>query len=180
MERHKPIPQPFFPSYNRTPKHHGYLNTLHQTLGTSFRTCWGRVEEFLVARELWIDHKKLIFFPIHLLQPAQTIILAVLDRNPRTYPFSVDARRRPCEGDGSIGRVLRSCHDSTHRHVLKATKRSVATFLPDLTAPSRSSHHPVAFWFRPVTTLTGVYRDLTLGLTALSLSLYFIWDRYEI
>ncbi|MQL98002.1 hypothetical protein Taro_030698 [Colocasia esculenta] len=58
-----PIPQPFFPSYNRTPKHHGYLNTLHQTLGTSFRTCWGRLEEFLVARELWIDHKKLIFFP---------------------------------------------------------------------------------------------------------------------
>ncbi|MQL82379.1 hypothetical protein Taro_014866 [Colocasia esculenta] len=58
-----PIPQPFFPSYNRTPKHRGYLNTLHQTLGTSFRTCWGRVEEFLEARELWIDHKKLIFFP---------------------------------------------------------------------------------------------------------------------
>ncbi|MQM13031.1 hypothetical protein Taro_045955 [Colocasia esculenta] len=57
------IPQPFFPMYNRTPKHHGYLNTLHQTLGTSFRTFWGRVEEFLEARELWIDHKKLIFFP---------------------------------------------------------------------------------------------------------------------
>ncbi|MQM00108.1 hypothetical protein Taro_032837 [Colocasia esculenta] len=72
-----PIPQPFFPSYNRTPKHHGYLNTLHQTLGTSFRTCWGRVEEFLVARELWIDHKKLIFFPVRLLQPTQTIILAL-------------------------------------------------------------------------------------------------------
>ncbi|MQM18462.1 hypothetical protein Taro_051455, partial [Colocasia esculenta] len=32
--------------------------------GTSFRTCWGRVEELLVARELWIDHKKLIFFPL--------------------------------------------------------------------------------------------------------------------
>ncbi|MQL87787.1 hypothetical protein Taro_020335 [Colocasia esculenta] len=57
------IPQPFFPSYNRTPKHHGYLKTLHQTLGTSFRTCWGCVEEFLEARELWIDHRKLIFFP---------------------------------------------------------------------------------------------------------------------
>ncbi|MQM06808.1 hypothetical protein Taro_039635 [Colocasia esculenta] len=69
------IPQSFFPSYNRTPKHHGYLNTLHQTLGTSFRTCWGRVEEFLVARELWIDHKKLIFFPVRLLRPAQTTFL---------------------------------------------------------------------------------------------------------
>ncbi|MQL68907.1 hypothetical protein Taro_001175 [Colocasia esculenta] len=58
-----PIPQPFFPSYNKTPKHHGYLNTLHQTIGMSFRTCWGRVEEFLVVRELWINHKKLIFLP---------------------------------------------------------------------------------------------------------------------
>ncbi|MQM02905.1 hypothetical protein Taro_035681 [Colocasia esculenta] len=32
--------------------------------GTSFRTCCGRVEELLVAGELWIDHKKLIFFPL--------------------------------------------------------------------------------------------------------------------
>ncbi|MQM20471.1 hypothetical protein Taro_053491, partial [Colocasia esculenta] len=29
----------------------------------SFTTCWGRVEELLVAGELWIDHKKPIFFP---------------------------------------------------------------------------------------------------------------------
>ncbi|MQL75799.1 hypothetical protein Taro_008179 [Colocasia esculenta] len=29
-----------------------------------FRTFWGRVEELLVAEELWNDHKKLIFFPI--------------------------------------------------------------------------------------------------------------------
>ncbi|MQM17364.1 hypothetical protein Taro_050338 [Colocasia esculenta] len=43
--------------------------------GTSFRTCWGCVEEFLVSRELWINHKKLIFFPVRLLQPAQTIIV---------------------------------------------------------------------------------------------------------
>ncbi|MQM15563.1 hypothetical protein Taro_048509 [Colocasia esculenta] len=28
----------------------------------SFTNCWGRVEELLVAGELWIDHKKLIFF----------------------------------------------------------------------------------------------------------------------
>ncbi|MQL83622.1 hypothetical protein Taro_016115 [Colocasia esculenta] len=28
----------------------------------SFRTFWGRVEGLLVAGELWIDHKKLIFF----------------------------------------------------------------------------------------------------------------------
>ncbi|MQL79312.1 hypothetical protein Taro_011750 [Colocasia esculenta] len=31
---------------------------------TSFRTCWGRVEELLVAGELWNDHKKAIFFPL--------------------------------------------------------------------------------------------------------------------
>ncbi|MQM12192.1 hypothetical protein Taro_045108 [Colocasia esculenta] len=58
-----PIPQPFFPSYNRTPKHHGYLNTLHPNPRDEFRTCWGRVEELLVAGEYEIKHTKLIFFP---------------------------------------------------------------------------------------------------------------------
>ncbi|MQM11453.1 hypothetical protein Taro_044364 [Colocasia esculenta] len=29
----------------------------------SFTTCWGRVEECWVAGELWIDHKRDIFFP---------------------------------------------------------------------------------------------------------------------
>ncbi|MQM06232.1 hypothetical protein Taro_039055 [Colocasia esculenta] len=71
---------------------------------------------------------------------------AVLNRNPRTCPFSVDVRHRPCEGDDPIGRILSSCRDSTDRRVLKATKRSVATLLPDLTALSCSSHNPVAFW----------------------------------
>ncbi|MQM11975.1 hypothetical protein Taro_044890 [Colocasia esculenta] len=56
-------PQPSFPSYNRTPKHLGCLNTLHPNPRDTFRTCWGRVEELLVAEELWNDHKKLIFFP---------------------------------------------------------------------------------------------------------------------
>ncbi|MQL79066.1 hypothetical protein Taro_011515 [Colocasia esculenta] len=58
-----PIPQPFFPSYNRTPKHHGYLNTLHPNPRDEFRTCWGRVEEFLVAGEQEIVHTKPFFFP---------------------------------------------------------------------------------------------------------------------
>ncbi|MQM04639.1 hypothetical protein Taro_037442 [Colocasia esculenta] len=56
--------QPRFPSYNRTPKHLGCLNTLHPNHRDEFRTCWGRVEELLVAEELWNDHKKLIFFPV--------------------------------------------------------------------------------------------------------------------
>ncbi|MQL69307.1 hypothetical protein Taro_001589 [Colocasia esculenta] len=54
----------------------------------------GRVEEFLVARELWINHKKLIFFPV---------------ASVATYTDShleVDQRRRPCERDGQIGRIL--------------------------------------------------------------------------
>ncbi|MQM01007.1 hypothetical protein Taro_033751 [Colocasia esculenta] len=172
-----PIPQPFFPSYNRTPKHHGYLNTLHQTLGMSFRTCWGRVEEFLVARELWIGHKKLIFFPFssaatctnHLLGVELSTLcpyMAVLDRNPRTCPCSVRIRRRPCERDGPIGRVLRSCRDSQHRRDLITVKRSVATVLPDLTAQSRSSQHPIAFWSRPVAILAVACRDLSSDLTA--------------
>ncbi|MQL68671.1 hypothetical protein Taro_000954, partial [Colocasia esculenta] len=64
MERHKPIPQPFFPCYIRTPKTHRCLNTLHPNPRDEFRTCWGRVEELLVAEELWNDHKKLIFSPV--------------------------------------------------------------------------------------------------------------------
>ncbi|MQL72027.1 hypothetical protein Taro_004351 [Colocasia esculenta] len=47
----------------KTPKHHGCLNTLHPNPSVEFTTCWGRVEELLVAGELWIDHKKVIFFP---------------------------------------------------------------------------------------------------------------------
>ncbi|MQL83623.1 hypothetical protein Taro_016114 [Colocasia esculenta] len=47
-------------------KHQGRVNAIMQAElpegGTSFRTCWGRVEGILVAGELWIDHKKLIFF----------------------------------------------------------------------------------------------------------------------
>ncbi|MQM10648.1 hypothetical protein Taro_043544 [Colocasia esculenta] len=56
-------PQLFFPSYNRTPKHHGCLNALHQTLGDEFTSFWGRVEEFLVAGEQEIVHTKPFFFP---------------------------------------------------------------------------------------------------------------------
>ncbi|MQL72989.1 hypothetical protein Taro_005331 [Colocasia esculenta] len=58
-----PIPKPSFPSYNRTPKHHGYLNTLHPNPRDEFRTCWGRVEEFFVAGEQEIVHTKPFFFP---------------------------------------------------------------------------------------------------------------------
>ncbi|MQM17186.1 hypothetical protein Taro_050155 [Colocasia esculenta] len=100
MERHKPIPQPFFPSYNRTPKYLGCLNTLHPNPRDEFTTCWGRVEEFLVAGELWIDHKKDIFFPR----------LSVATCTNR--PIEVDQRRKPGERDGPIGRVLRSFRDS--------------------------------------------------------------------
>ncbi|MQL84037.1 hypothetical protein Taro_016542 [Colocasia esculenta] len=49
--------------FSKTPKHHDCLNTLHQTLGDEFTSCWGRVEEFLAAGELEIAHTKLFFFP---------------------------------------------------------------------------------------------------------------------
>ncbi|MQL98914.1 hypothetical protein Taro_031630, partial [Colocasia esculenta] len=55
-------PQLGFPCCNRTLKTHGCLNTLHPNPRVEFTTCWGRVEEHLVAGELWIDHKKVIFF----------------------------------------------------------------------------------------------------------------------
>ncbi|MQL82145.1 hypothetical protein Taro_014605 [Colocasia esculenta] len=57
-------PQLTFPCHNRTPKHHGCLNTLHQTLGDEFTSCWGRVEEFLAAGDQEIAHTKLFFFPV--------------------------------------------------------------------------------------------------------------------
>ncbi|MQL93731.1 hypothetical protein Taro_026379 [Colocasia esculenta] len=56
-------PQLSFPCHNRTPKHHGCLNTLHQTLGDKFTSFWGHVEEFLVAGEQEIAHTKPLFFP---------------------------------------------------------------------------------------------------------------------
>ncbi|MQM09254.1 hypothetical protein Taro_042119 [Colocasia esculenta] len=101
MERHKPIPQPFFPSYNRTPKYLGCLNTLHPNPRDEFTTCWGHVEELLVAGEQEIKHTKPFFFP-------RSSATTCTNR-----PLEVVKRRRPCERDGSIGRVLRSCRDST-------------------------------------------------------------------
>ncbi|MQL99547.1 hypothetical protein Taro_032270 [Colocasia esculenta] len=93
-------PQLFFPSYNRTLKHHECLNTLHQTLGDEFTSCWGRVEEFLEAGEQEIVHTKPFFFSF-----SSTATCT-------KRPLEVDQRRRPCERDGLIGRVLRSYRDS--------------------------------------------------------------------
>ncbi|MQM12006.1 hypothetical protein Taro_044918 [Colocasia esculenta] len=151
MERHKSILQPFFPCWIRTPKTHRCLNTLHPNPRDEFRTCWGRVEELLVVGELWINHKKLIFFPVRLLRPAQTVHLK-----------SIKVRRKPCERDDPIGRVL-SLITTAHPSLSERDERTVAISLPDLTAPSRSSHPIVTFWSRHVATLTGDRRDLTSG-----------------
>ncbi|MQL80279.1 hypothetical protein Taro_012719 [Colocasia esculenta] len=83
--------QLFFPNYNRTPKHHGCLNTLHQTLGDEFTSCWGRVGEFLVAGEQEIIHTKPFFFPFssaatctnHPLKVDQSEMLTGHDECPR-------------------------------------------------------------------------------------------------
>ncbi|MQM23728.1 hypothetical protein Taro_056795 [Colocasia esculenta] len=115
-----------------------------------FRTCGGRVEELLVAGELWINHKKLIFFP----RPSATTCT--------NRPLEVDQRRRPCEHDGPIGRVL-SLFATVHLSLSQRDERTVAISLPDLTSSSRSSHPIVAFWSRHVATLIGDLRDLTSG-----------------
>ncbi|MQL91641.1 hypothetical protein Taro_024259 [Colocasia esculenta] len=81
-----PIPKLFFPSYNRTPKHHGYLNTLHPNPRDEFRTCWGRVEEFLVAGEQEIIHTKPFFFPFSY---AATCINHPLEIDQR-FKFKLD------------------------------------------------------------------------------------------
>ncbi|MQM14921.1 hypothetical protein Taro_047855 [Colocasia esculenta] len=142
MERHKSILQPFFPCCIRTPKTHRCLNTLHPNPRDEFRACWGRVEELLVAGELWINHKKLIFFP-------RSSATTCTNR-----PLEVDQRRRPYERDGPIGRIL-SLIAAVHPSLPERDERTVAISLSDLTSPSRSSHSIVAFWSRHVATLTG-------------------------
>ncbi|MQM05621.1 hypothetical protein Taro_038432 [Colocasia esculenta] len=56
--------------------------------------------EFLAAGEQEIAHTKSFFFPF---SSAATCI---------NCPLEVDQRRRPCERDGPIGRILRSCCDN--------------------------------------------------------------------
>ncbi|MQM15682.1 hypothetical protein Taro_048630 [Colocasia esculenta] len=90
MERHKPFPQPFFPSYNRTPKYLGCLNTLHPNPRDEFTTCWGHVVEFLVAGELWIDHKKDVFFPCSSTATCTNRPLEVNQRIPLFAPKSLE------------------------------------------------------------------------------------------
>ncbi|MQL72527.1 hypothetical protein Taro_004863 [Colocasia esculenta] len=158
-------PQPRFPSYNRTPKHLGCLNTLHPNPMDEFRTCWGRVEELLVAEELWNDHMKLIFFPV---ASAATSTDSHLE---------VDQRRRPCERDGPIDSVL-SLIVIAHPSRSERDEHTVAMSLPDLTARSLSSHPIVAFWSRSVATLTGVRRDLTSG--SFSPVAFFICTRHDL
>ncbi|MQL97372.1 hypothetical protein Taro_030064 [Colocasia esculenta] len=75
-------PQLFFPSYYRTPKHHGCLNTLHQTLGDKFTYCWGHVGEFLAAGEQEIVHTKPFFFPFSSAATCTNHPLEVDQRNP--------------------------------------------------------------------------------------------------
>ncbi|MQL75991.1 hypothetical protein Taro_008371 [Colocasia esculenta] len=85
----------------RTPKHHDSLNTLHQTLGDEFTSCWGRVEEFLVAGEQEIAHTKPFFFPF---SSAATCT---------NRPLEVDQR------DGSTGMAIggRSGEDTSGTEV---------------------------------------------------------------
>ncbi|MQL89308.1 hypothetical protein Taro_021880 [Colocasia esculenta] len=135
MERHKPILQPFFPCCIRTPKTHRCLNTLHPNPRDEFRTCWGRVEELLVAGELWIIHKKLIFFPrssattctnrpLEVDQSTLCQYKAVLDRNPMPCPFPVVLWHGPCERDGPIGRVHKAV--VTERTVMIVSRQDMA------------------------------------------------------
>ncbi|MQM13032.1 hypothetical protein Taro_045953, partial [Colocasia esculenta] len=88
MGRHKPIPQPFFPCCIRTHKTHRCLNTLHPNPRNEFRTCWGRVEELLVAGELWIIYKKLIFFPRSSAMTCTNHLLEVDQRARRVFKGS--------------------------------------------------------------------------------------------
>ncbi|MQM03766.1 hypothetical protein Taro_036556, partial [Colocasia esculenta] len=87
----------------------------------------GRVEELLVAEELWNDHKKLIFFPFS------------SAANCTNRPLEINQRlgRRPYERDGPIGRVL-SLVVIAHPSRSERDDHPVAIPLLDLTTPSRS------------------------------------------
>ncbi|MQM02147.1 hypothetical protein Taro_034913 [Colocasia esculenta] len=98
-----PIPKPSFPSYNRTPKHHGYLNTLHPNPRDEFRTCWGRVEEFLVAGEQEIVYTKPFFFPF---SSAATCT---------NHPLEVDQRARRVSKGSNLAPMTAS-HRYTVNH----------------------------------------------------------------
>ncbi|MQM01253.1 hypothetical protein Taro_034006 [Colocasia esculenta] len=90
-----PILQPFFPSYNRTPKHHSYLNTLHPNPRDEFRTFWGRVEEFLVVGEQMITHTKLFFFPFLSAATCTNHPLEVDQRRKHRWPPTTGWRQPP-------------------------------------------------------------------------------------
>ncbi|MQM04490.1 hypothetical protein Taro_037289 [Colocasia esculenta] len=82
-------PQLGFPSHNRTPKHHGCLNTLQQTLGTSLELAgvvW-RSSWWLESRRSRIPSSS--SSPVRLLRPAQTVHLKpIKDRARRVYKGS--------------------------------------------------------------------------------------------
>ncbi|MQL84869.1 hypothetical protein Taro_017376 [Colocasia esculenta] len=86
LGHHRGAPKIFINHGNmdvRTPKYLGCLNTLHPNPRDEFTTFWGRVEELLGAGELWIYHKKDIFFP-------RSSAATCTNR-----PLEADQRRRP-------------------------------------------------------------------------------------
>ncbi|MQL93829.1 hypothetical protein Taro_026479 [Colocasia esculenta] len=79
-----------------------------------------------MAEELWNAHTKPFIFPF---SSAATCT---------NRPLEVDQRRRPCERDGPIGHVLKSCCDSIP--VTFLTRRARRRYL------SACSDSPVAFF----------------------------------
>ncbi|MQL92811.1 hypothetical protein Taro_025442, partial [Colocasia esculenta] len=126
----------------------------------------GRVEELLVAEELWNDHKKPFFFPF---SSATTCT---------NHPLEVDQRKDRSAIQGTVLALSEPGTDpvnATARYVafrgLIATyplspsqgdMRSVSIRLPDLTTLSRCSHPCVAFWARPTAFLIWLCRDLRI------------------
>ncbi|MQM21322.1 hypothetical protein Taro_054361 [Colocasia esculenta] len=107
----------------------------------------GRVEELLVAEELWNDHKKPFFFlfssaatctnhPLEVDQRSaiQGTVLALSE--PGTDPVNATARYVAFRGLIATNPLSLSQGDM----------RSVAIYLPDLTSLSRCLHTCVVFW----------------------------------
>ncbi|MQM13310.1 hypothetical protein Taro_046235, partial [Colocasia esculenta] len=129
--------------------YHGVRDALMLLLKDEFRTCWGRVEELLVAEELWNDYKKLIFF---LVASAATCTASHLEVDQRRKDWSaIQGTILALSGSGTDP-VNATARYVAFRGLIATAQLSptecdvyyVAIWLPDLTDMSPSLLVPVA------------------------------------
>ncbi|MQL93932.1 hypothetical protein Taro_026581 [Colocasia esculenta] len=104
----------------RTPKHHGCLNTLHQTLGDEFKSCWGHVGEFTAAGEQEIVHTKPFFFPFSSAATCTNCPLEVDQRADNTLSLPEEL-----SGKGVVAYLVNGNKGRRQPRILTAAKLAV-------------------------------------------------------